>query len=396
MKPLAIVGLDPGTTSAYAVLGMDGRVIKISSGKETSLAETIAQVIEFCQPVIVSTDKAKIPAFVEEFARKFGAVLAAPEKDLLREEKRMLVLDLLKEDPSCNHHQHDSLAAALFAFKKFLPKLEKADRFIQENGLQAQKEEFFKIALKESLNFLQIKGLLTSPTAENKIIRQVVSEERITKSDFLDLHRKLQQALLQVLKLEKQAARLREKASSARKNSRRAERRTTSFYGKLDALLKFKDERIRTQSQEIKQQQALLEISRIHSLELKKFIGSLAGHKLVKKLPTLSQKDFAERNCFLQIKDQDLVWVDHPEIYSLRVLEELEKSNALLLMEKKPKLPGELRTISFSKPEFLAETDYFALVSPELVEKKLGQNDFTEIIQEYQKKRERLWREKQD
>ena len=50
MKPLAIIGLDPGTTSAYVALGLDGNIIKTNSGKALTLAMMISQMIEVCLP----------------------------------------------------------------------------------------------------------------------------------------------------------------------------------------------------------------------------------------------------------------------------------------------------------------------------------------------------------
>ena len=70
MKHLAIIGLDPGTTSAYAILNLKGELIKTNSGKEFSLSEMIKEIMDECTPLIVSTDKAKIPGFVEEFSRQ--------------------------------------------------------------------------------------------------------------------------------------------------------------------------------------------------------------------------------------------------------------------------------------------------------------------------------------
>ena len=65
MKPLAIIGLDPGTSSAYTVLDLDGNVLHSHAAKELSLSQMITEIIQICQPIIVSTDKAKVPSFVD-------------------------------------------------------------------------------------------------------------------------------------------------------------------------------------------------------------------------------------------------------------------------------------------------------------------------------------------
>ncbi|MBI2665284.1 DUF460 domain-containing protein [Candidatus Woesearchaeota archaeon] len=79
-KPLAIIGLDPGTTSAYAILTLDGKIINCNSGKEMPLSIIIKEIVDLCRPVLVGTDKAKIPSFVEEFSRiGFPLVLSEPQ-----------------------------------------------------------------------------------------------------------------------------------------------------------------------------------------------------------------------------------------------------------------------------------------------------------------------------
>ncbi len=78
MKPLMIVGIDPSTTCAYAVLDLNGNVLKTHSAREFSLSMMLSQVTEFSRPLIVATDKAKVPVFVEDFARKVGTKIVIP------------------------------------------------------------------------------------------------------------------------------------------------------------------------------------------------------------------------------------------------------------------------------------------------------------------------------
>src|SRR3989338_505806 len=144
MKPLAIIGLDPGTTAAYVIVDLKGTILASSAAKELPLSQIISSIMTHCQPVIVATDKAKTPSLVEEFSRKIGAIIVAPEEDLLREEKRLSIEEakLLGLEKLKTNHEYDALAAALFAYKKYLPRLQKIERYIEQERLYEQRNAF--------------------------------------------------------------------------------------------------------------------------------------------------------------------------------------------------------------------------------------------------------------
>src|SRR3989338_1965903 len=69
-RKLLIVGIDPGITTAYAVLDIEGKLIKTSSSKEFGLNQIISETTELGKVVLVGTDKSKIPNLVHLFAAK--------------------------------------------------------------------------------------------------------------------------------------------------------------------------------------------------------------------------------------------------------------------------------------------------------------------------------------
>ena len=87
-KKLLIVGIDPGITTAYAVLGIEGDLIHLNSFRQLDLKMLISEIIEFGKVVLVGTDKSKVPRLVEEFATKLGANVMCPSEDLKIEEDR--------------------------------------------------------------------------------------------------------------------------------------------------------------------------------------------------------------------------------------------------------------------------------------------------------------------
>ncbi|WP_284012828.1 DUF460 domain-containing protein [Halobaculum litoreum] len=106
-----IVGIDPGTTTAAAVVGLDGTVFDVHSTRTADTAALIEWLVERGRPVIVAADVTPMPETVEKFRRSFDAAGWTPESDLPVDEK----LHRTREEAYDNDHERDALAAALFA-----------------------------------------------------------------------------------------------------------------------------------------------------------------------------------------------------------------------------------------------------------------------------------------
>lgn len=107
-----IVGIDPGTTTAAAVVDLDGNKLDVHSTRTADTADVIEWLIERGRPVIVAADVEPMPETVEKFRRSFDAAAWIPETDLPVDEKLHRTRDVGYE----NDHERDALAAALFAF----------------------------------------------------------------------------------------------------------------------------------------------------------------------------------------------------------------------------------------------------------------------------------------
>ena len=86
MKPLLIVGIDPGTTVGYALLDVNGKVVKVDSSKGLDLDTLTAKIAAVGIPLVVGCDKAKVPSLVDKFSIKVGAKLVFPSEDIKVEE----------------------------------------------------------------------------------------------------------------------------------------------------------------------------------------------------------------------------------------------------------------------------------------------------------------------
>ncbi len=107
-----IVGIDPGTTTAAAVVGLDGTVHALYSSRTADTADVTEWIIEQGRPIIVAADVEPMPETVEKFRRSFDAAGWRPTTDLPVDEK----LHRTREASYQNDHERDALAAALYAY----------------------------------------------------------------------------------------------------------------------------------------------------------------------------------------------------------------------------------------------------------------------------------------
>ncbi|HKJ59460.1 MAG TPA: DUF460 domain-containing protein [Halobacteriales archaeon] len=106
-----IVGVDPGTTTAVAVLDLDGNVLDVLSTRTADNAEVVEWIIERGRPLVFAADVSPMPGTVEKLRRSFEAADWAPDSDLPVDEK----LHRTRDCGYDNDHERDALAAALFA-----------------------------------------------------------------------------------------------------------------------------------------------------------------------------------------------------------------------------------------------------------------------------------------
>ena len=117
-RPLAkrrdhvVVGVDPGTTTAVAIVGLDGEVLDVLSTRTADNAEVTEWIVERGRPVIVAADVTPMPSTVEKLRRSFDAAGWTPDRDLPVDVKQHRT----REEGYDNDHERDAMAAAFGAF----------------------------------------------------------------------------------------------------------------------------------------------------------------------------------------------------------------------------------------------------------------------------------------
>jgi predicted RNase H-like nuclease (RuvC/YqgF family) len=139
-RPLArrrdhvLVGVDPGTTTAVALVDLDGHVLDTWSTRTADAGSVIEWIVERGRPIVVAADVTPIPESVEQIRRSFDAAGWTPSSDLPIDEKQHRT----REEGYDNDHERDALAAALFAYDTHADQFERIARKVppgEDSGL---------------------------------------------------------------------------------------------------------------------------------------------------------------------------------------------------------------------------------------------------------------------
>ena len=341
MHPI-IVGIDPGTTSAFAAISFDFNILKVKSKKEYSLGELISDIYELGNPIIVGTDKKEVPSFIKEFSQKTGARIYSPKYDTKKGEKRALVSTSRFSKIAKNTHETDALASAIYAYNEYKPLIAKINQYVEKNNKQ---EIFDKILMKvitQELSIVQaVLEIEKKPIKQIQKIKKIhIQKEKILTSEQKDIF--LLKKVIEELREERVPKEVKQKKIDIDKH--------------MKELVAFKEKRIlflennnRLLRKEIRAKDKIIK-------KLDSFIAQTKDSVLIKKIQTLGSEDY--NKC--KIATDDILLVDDIRIYSEKVIKEIkDKVKIIIYNQGKAKLDDFLLIEKKNLP--LIETKYFAL-----------------------------------
>nr|WP_303650292.1 DUF460 domain-containing protein [Halalkalicoccus sp. NIPERK01] len=123
-RDYVLVGIDPGTTTAVAIVGIDGGVLDVLSTRTADTAAVIEWIVERGRPFLVAADVRPMPNTVEKIRRSFDAASWIPGTDLPVDEKQHRT----RNEGYDNDHERDAIAAALFAHDDHAEQFERVAR----------------------------------------------------------------------------------------------------------------------------------------------------------------------------------------------------------------------------------------------------------------------------
>jgi len=115
-----IVGIDPGTTTAFAALDLDGNLLHLQSSRQMNMGDVIEALYKVGKPLIIASDVQDMPFSVEKIRRAFSAIAYTPKQDVSVETK----LELTAPFSYTNDHERDALSAALDAYRQYRHKFQ--------------------------------------------------------------------------------------------------------------------------------------------------------------------------------------------------------------------------------------------------------------------------------
>ena len=119
-----IVGVDPGTTTAWAVFYLHGKELHICSKRGIGINELVRILHSYGKVHAIGCDKQKTPGLVETISRKFGCRVICPKEDMPKQRKAELADGL----SGLNQHEFDAAASGRYAYlqmQKLLKKIQK-------------------------------------------------------------------------------------------------------------------------------------------------------------------------------------------------------------------------------------------------------------------------------
>lgn len=384
-KKLLIAGVDPGTTIGYAILDIEGNLLRLNSSKQIDLNRLISETITLGKIVLVGTDKAKVPSLVEAFATKLGAKTASPQEDLKVYEKREMTRGFSFSD----EHQGDALASALFAYKEIKPLLAKIDSYVNETNKHEIRNKIKAIVITKKISIKSAVDIIEKKNEEDTIIQKVIVEKKLNENDFLRLYNKLKKYEREVrlikkynINLNTQIKNLEDKISARVFNS-----------GK-EKLVDFREQRIKFLQNVIKLKDSNLEQFKFLIEKHNYLLSNIGGFYILKKLETLGEKEFLIKNKILNIKRNDMLLVENPNILSHNVINSL-KNIVFIIVYKKPvskKVEGSLPFIFMDAKNIKIEEDeYFGFAEKNNFDaEKDKMNWIKKIIEDYRKEKEEL------
>ncbi|MEM0202964.1 MAG: DUF460 domain-containing protein [Archaeoglobaceae archaeon] len=291
-KRYLIAGIDPGTTTAVALIDLSGNLISVKSKKDWSLADVIEFINSNGKPVIIATDKKNPPEFVNKIRASFNAILYSPKEDLSLEKKR----DLTSRFSFLNDHERDALASAIDALKSYESKFRNIEKRVPMGfDVEKAKAEILKGTALRSLFEVQ-----STEKAEKREEPETNYPELLEKKD-----KKIKELIEENELLKKQISELRAEVEKLRtrivaiSEEEREKVRREIYVRNLEAKIKELNEIIKRKDEEIMELKEKLEI-----LKKMKFL-EFSGWKEVKVIKKFTKEEIEKAD----ICEGDIVYI---------------------------------------------------------------------------------------
>lgn len=172
-----IIGIDPGTTTAYAVMDLNGKIVSIKSSKKFGERELIQEIMGLGKAIIIASDRKRAPSFVKKISSRLNAKLICPDHDLGGKEKKILTQNF-----KLLSHKRDALAAAMVAYGIYEDLFKRIEASVPKKRQEVVKK---KLVLDEAMN---IRDAMIEEKEEEKKEKKI--KVRTGEDEIIELKRK--------------------------------------------------------------------------------------------------------------------------------------------------------------------------------------------------------------
>lgn len=390
-KPI-IVGIDIGVTTGLAIYDLNRNLLYIGSKRNISVESLIREISFYGKPLIIATDKKRVPQPLSKIAASFNCRVFSPDHDLMVEEKDGIVRIHIKDI-----HEKDALAAATYAYKFFAPQFNNIDRNLESLGLSQFKDRVKEMIInKEAKNIAE--AIEKIKPKEEKIEKAIVKEVYLNwreKAKELDRELKEERRRFETSRIYSEKLEDKIKELEKDKHAYLEEEIKKNEEARKKIL---KDKEIKTRELLIKQLQFELAKQRNfknvfeEQLKIQEEVKDIENENLIHVIiiSEFTKEDILLANKRFDIKNK-IIWIKNFRF---------SKPSASILISLKPKVViGELDeetkeglrksgiiTVDNLKPE---ERKYYAAISPEKIEneiKKIERKNFLNWLEDYRKR----------
>ena len=372
-KELIIVGIDPGITTAYAILDLNGQLLNLKSSKLLTLHKVIEEIVEVGKVVVVGTDVKYSPHYIEKFATKLNAKLIHPKEDIPVGFKTRITKEFKVRDA----HQRDALTAALLAWKEVEPLVKKVGETLKQEGKEHLFDEVLMLTLKgmnivDAIKNLEIKQPEKLGKKRKKI--KIKKSFRIREeNENLKKRNETLQAEMEYLK---------RKIEELEKNIQ------MQIDQKIKKSLEIKDQKIIALHRDAEQYKFERQNSKKEIDELKKLMFAARTKVIAKKFRNLTQEIIPS------VEKGDILFIEDVNEQSERTWDFLKDKVATIIYKQKPSKEVLTRSFNFIDATQLTyiEKSAFVLIEKEELEKEKEKSDILyKIVEEYKEQRERSY-----
>ena len=385
-KKLLIAGIDPGTTSAIAILDIEGNLAYIHSSKQLDINQLISNTIGLGKVVLVGTDKAKVPSLVEHFAAKFGARIVSPSEDLKVDEKKKMAYGFEFHDD----HQGDALASALLAYRETKQLLDKIDFFVKESKKQNIRDRIKEIVLTKRVSIKSAVSIIEKKDDDSRIMEKVIVEKKLNENDFLRLYNKLKRSENEIRLLKTYNRNLKDAIKYFEKNKIKKDKSVIDE----EKMLDFREKRLFSLNGEIRQKNRKIEHLEDLIRQFNFVISGINNCIILKKLDTLGINELNFKNKILNIQKNDMLLVDDPNIFSNEAIGLLKDRIFIIVYRKQisKKVEESLPFVFIDAKRLVIKEDkYFGYVEKKHFEiEKSRLNWVKKIVEDYKREKEQL------